>query len=246
MATVQRHYDSLLSEVYSWMLGGSSAGFERNAAFFERLGIRPQGSGIAVDLGAGSGFQSVPLAQLGFSVVAIDIDEKLLAELRASAASEGIESEKIEIVCDDLSNFTGHVRGPAALAVCMQDTLLHLESKADVSRLFRNLGATLEEGGRFIATFRDLTQELTELERFIPVRSDERKLLTCFLEFELETVKVHDLLYRREGEAWTLRKSYYRKLRLSPDWVSNELAAAGFGAIDSSCDRGFVTIVARA
>ena len=38
----------------------------------------------AVDLGAGCGFQAIPLARLGFAVTAIDLDRKLLAELASA------------------------------------------------------------------------------------------------------------------------------------------------------------------
>jgi SAM-dependent methyltransferase len=240
MATAQHHYETLLSDVYSWMLGGFSAGVDRNVAFFDRLDVRPAGSGVAVDLGAGCGFQSIPLARLGFSVTAIDLDEKLLAELRANAADD-----KIRTLHGDLLDFTQHEERPIELAVCMQDTLLHLESKADVSRLFGELHAALEPGGRFVITYRDLSHELTELDRFIPVRSDADRILTCFLEYEAEAVKVHDLLYRKQGGAWVFHKSYYRKLRLSPAWVAEALASAGFGSVESAVDKGFVTMVAR-
>jgi hypothetical protein len=74
MSTAKQHYDTLLSDVYSWMFGGFEAGIERNAAFFERLGIRPSGSRVAVDLGAGCGFRTIPLARLGFSVTAVDFE----------------------------------------------------------------------------------------------------------------------------------------------------------------------------
>ena len=54
--------------------------------------------------------------------------------------------------------------------------------------------------------------------------------MTCFLEYEPETVVVHDLIHVREGGAWTLHKSSYRKLRLPADWLAGELQAAGLQA----------------
>jgi SAM-dependent methyltransferase len=244
MGEVRQHYDTLLSDVYSWMLGGFAAGIDRNIAFFERHGIRPSGSCVAVDLGAGSGFQTIPLARLGFSVTAIDFDGKLLGELRANAREPGIRA--IEA---DLLDFARHVNEPIELAVCMQDTLLHLESKNDVRRLFADVFGALEKGGRFVVTYRDLSHELTGLDRFIPVRSSEDRLLTCFLEYERETVKVHDLLYelhdKESGGSWAFAKSSYRKLRLAPAWVADELSGAGFDAVDSSVEKGFVMMIAK-
>lgn len=239
MPTVEQHYDQVLSDVYSWMQGGFDAALARNTEFFAGRGIAPAGSRIAIDLGAGCGFQSIPLAKLGFAVTAIDLDGKLLDELRRHAP--GLD---IAIVRDDLMTFDEHVRGPAELAICMVDTLLHLPSKEAVRTLFAKVHAALEPGGRFIATFRDLSREAIELDRFIPVRSDDRTIFTCFLEYEPDTVKVHDLVHRKSGDAWTFRKSFYRKLRLAQQWVTEQLAYAGFGDIDAAVERGLVTVIA--
>lgn len=240
MRSAKQHYDEVLSDVYSWLAGGFAAGVERNRAFFERHGIRPRSSARAFDLGAGCGFQSIPLAQLGFAVTAIDTDRKLLDEL---AANLGVET--VGIVQDDLLEFDRHADTPLELIVCMTDTLLHLESRQDVRRLVAKAFAALEAGGRFIVTFRDLCQELAELDRFLPVRSDDTTIFTCFLEYEPETVKVHDLVHRREHDGWQFRKSYYRKLRLSSEWVRGELAAAGFDESVVDVEQGSATVIAR-
>jgi 2-polyprenyl-3-methyl-5-hydroxy-6-metoxy-1,4-benzoquinol methylase len=237
--SVEQHYDQVLADVYSWMLGGFDAGVARNSEFFAKRGIAPKGSRIAIDLGAGCGFQSIPLARLGFAVTAIDLDRKLLEELRKNAGDA-----EIAIVRDDLMSFERHTRGGAELVVCMLDTLLHLESKDAVRALFAKVHAALEHGGKLVVTFRDLSHELTELDRFLAVRSDERTIFTCFLEYEPDTVKVHDLVHRKEAGGWTLHKSFYRKLRLAPQWVEAELRGAGFGGVDSTVDRGLVTVVA--
>ena len=240
MATVEQHYDRVLSDVYSWMYGGFDSALARFTEFFKGRGIAPQRSGRAIDLGAGCGFQSIPLATLGFAVTAIDLDRKLLEELRSRAGDMDIT-----IVRGDLLRFDEHVRLPVELVVCMVDTLVHLERKADVSALFAKVGATLEPGGKLILSFRDLSLEATDLDRFIPVRSDDSTVFTCFLEYEPETVKVHDLVYRKQADGrWAFLKSYYRKLRLAQPWVETELARCGFASVDASAERGLVTIVA--
>ncbi len=87
MATVKEHYEQVLSDVYSWMAGGFNSGIERNIDFFKKHKITPLRSAKAIDLGAGCGFQSIPLAKAGFSVTAIDIDGKLLKELTDNSGS---------------------------------------------------------------------------------------------------------------------------------------------------------------
>ena len=82
MASAKEHYDNLLAPYYSWICGGSDAKLDENRAFFHDHNVRPERSAIAVDLGAGSGFQSIPLSQAGFQVVAIDLNHDLLVELK--------------------------------------------------------------------------------------------------------------------------------------------------------------------
>jgi SAM-dependent methyltransferase len=239
VANVEQHYDQVLSDVYSWMYGGYDAALARYTEFFSSRGIAPASSGRAIDLGAGCGFQSIPLARLGFAVTAIDIDRKLLDELRSNAGDLAVT-----IVRGDLLDFERHLPGPIELAVCMVDTLVHLRSTADVAGLFAKVYRVLEPNGRFVITYRDLSREAVELDRFIPVRADYDTILTCFLEYEPETVKVHDLVYRKVDGAWTFRKSFYRKLRLARTWVEAALRETGFELAEAGVERGFVTLVA--
>ncbi|MEK8020316.1 MAG: class I SAM-dependent methyltransferase [Candidatus Parabeggiatoa sp.] len=240
MATVKEHYEQLLSEHYAWMFGGLDNGIDKNLDFFKTHHIIPHRSGVAIDLGAGCGFQSIPLARLGFSVLAIDLNSTLLDELENNSS----EKQAIRIIQDDLINFDTYTKTTVELIVCMTDTLLHLETPAKVQSLFKKVFASLEEGGQFIITFRDLSYELTSVDRFIPVRSDENTIFTCFLEYEPESVKVHDIIYTKEQGKWTLNKSFYKKLRLSKTWVDEQLSNVGFNDIASTVENGVVSVIA--
>jgi hypothetical protein len=79
-----------------------------------------------------------------------------------------------------------------------------------------------------VLTFRDLSQELAGLDRFIPVQSDPDRVMVCVLEYEPKTVLVHDLIHTRNGKGWRLDKSCYRKLRLAPKDVTHTLGDLGF------------------
>jgi SAM-dependent methyltransferase len=239
VASVEQHYDEVLSDVYSWMYGGFDSALSRYTDFFTARGLTPRGSGRAIDLGAGCGFQSIPLANLGFSVTAIDLDRKLLDELGRHAGSA-----RITTIRDDLSHFDRHVGEPVELVVCMVDTLVHLDAKGTVVELFAKVRAALEPGGKLVITYRDLSREASDLDRFIFVRSDDTTIFTCFLEYEPETVKVHDLVHRKQEGQWKLYKSFYRKLRLAQSWVESELGRAGFSTVEAGIDRGLVTLVA--
>jgi SAM-dependent methyltransferase len=223
------HYENHLAKYYTWMSGGFARKIEENRNFFKDHRIRPCLSKVAVDLGAGSGFQSIPLAEIGFRVIAVDLSRTLLAEL-----DEKAEGLYIEIINDDLLAFSKHCPDPVELVVCMGDTLTHLDTHRNIRQLLRKIYNTLEIGGRVILTFRDLTVELKGLDRFIPVRSDANTIFTCFLEYGKDHVVVHDMIYERKNNQWELRKSAFKKIRISPKWTKDTLRDIGFKV--EACD----------
>ncbi len=240
MTTVQEHYNQVLADVYSWIFNGFEQGISKNIKFLNEHHVSPTSSAKAIDLGAGCGFQSIPLAKLGFTVTAIDLDRQLLDELEANCTT----NLAISTIQDDLINFEQYINTQVELITCMTDTLLHLESPDKVISLLRKVFSALEDNGKFIITFRDLSVELSELDRFITIKSDEQTIFTCFLEYEPDTVKVHDLIYQKNHDSWKLNKSFYRKLRLSKQWVDKQLSDVGFNKIVSNTNNGLVTLMA--
>src|SRR3712207_2718388 len=157
--------------------------------FFERAGISPRHGGRALDLGAGSGFQSLALAELGFEVLAVDSSEVLLRELRDRSGGRGVRP-----VLGDMREPRAYAdEGPFELAVCMGDTLPHLRSHVEVAELFADVREALEDGGTLILEFRDDAVEPQGADRAIPVRMEEDRIMAAFLEYEAERVNVHDL-----------------------------------------------------
>jgi SAM-dependent methyltransferase len=242
MVNSSEHYAQHLGPIYLWMVGELDAAFARSDAQFEDLSLPSKAGSTAVDLGAGFGLHAIPLARRGFSVVAIDSCEPLLQELSARAGALPIRT-----VNADLLGFRAHLNAPAHVIVCMGDTLTHLPSHSAITSLFENVAASLDRGGLFVTTFRDYeSAPLQGDARFILVRSDEDRILTCFLEYGDTTVAVHDLLHYREGASWRLRASSYPKLRLSPRWVAEQLSSLGLSVVRDTIPGGMIRIVARA
>ena len=240
MASVKEHYDNLLASCYSWMCGGSDLKLKKNRTFFQDHSIWPAHSAAAVDLGAGSGFQAIPLAEAGFTVTAIDVSRDLLGELNKTAGKLPIRT-----IQDDLLNFAEHSPAKIEIIVCMGDTLTHLKTLAEVKELIQGVYGALEKEGRLILGYRDMTVELTQLDRFIPVRSDSKKIFTCFLEYEKSHVKVHDILYEKTDDQWKMKKSFFRKLRISSQWAKECLLKAGFKVEKYDIENGMITMIAR-
>src|SRR5690242_7750284 len=87
---VVEHYEKLLAAHYAWMVGPFADKVAAEKARLRALGI--SGGGLAIDLGCGPGYQAFALAELGFRrVLAVDISERLLNELRMHLCAEPIE-----------------------------------------------------------------------------------------------------------------------------------------------------------
>ncbi len=184
MEDVRQHYESLLAKHYTWMFGTSfEAKIAEQRAILEDA-LKPAASGdgkLAVDLGCGPGYQAMALAQMGHApVLAVDTSATLLSELRDHQGNLPIQTAENDI--RDLGKLAAP--GTAQVVVCMGDTITHLGSKSDVLALVRAVNKALVPGGAFVVTYRDLSEELHGLDRFIPVHSDDECVMTCFLEFD--------------------------------------------------------------
>ncbi|TCC50516.1 class I SAM-dependent methyltransferase [Kribbella pittospori] len=244
MSEVVAHYEQLLAQYYTWMLGADfDALVAEQRDLLKSCGISK--SGVALDLGCGSGLHSVALAQLGYnSVLAVDVSPTLLAEL----ATRAVQFPGIRPIHADLCAGLRPIVEPQSIttAVCMGDTLSHLPDLPAVQRLLADSFEALIPGGVLILSFRDLTKPVTGLDRFIQVRADDSRIMTCFLEDEGDYLRVHDLIHSRTPDSsWQLNKSSYRKLRIPPTWLTTQLRDTGFTVASSvPGPRGMLVVTA--
>lgn len=161
MTTVAEHYEDHLASVYLWMAGGFDAAISRGENEINDICPNRSKGFSAVDLGAGFGMHSIPLARRGWSVVAIDNSPKLLHALR-----EYGDKLPIRTVEDDLLAFPKHLRTKAHLIMCKGDTLPHLPDRKSIEKLFSLVAESLHPDGMFISTFRDYTSALVGDGRF--------------------------------------------------------------------------------
>ena len=209
MATIKEHYDNHLGNFYSWTLGD----FETRKDEFKKFCIDHQLEATpksAIDLGAGNGLHAMALAELGFSVKAIDFNKQLLDELKQNMGNNSIEA-----IESDLKQFRVHTTGEVGLLICMGDTLSHLGSFDELEQLMLDSYQSLSVDGKVLLTFRDYSEALEGDKRFIPVKQDQNRMLTCMLEYFPEKVRVTDLLFEKENEGWQQKISSYDKLRLT-------------------------------
>lgn len=214
------------------MLGGDFAAVvARQRDQLLRAGVAA-GSGPALDLGAGPGYASVALADLGYGpVVAVDASPTMVEAL-AVATGPPVEPVRGEIA--DVPALAA-VHGPFAVVVCLGDTVPHLPGRAVVEQMLRACAAALAPGGRLVLSLRDLAADPVGTHRSLLVRADEEAILTCVLDHrDADTVRVTDLLHTRGTDgAWSLSSSSYPKLRLSP--AALHASFPGVGLVPDVC-----------
>nr|WP_320160415.1 class I SAM-dependent methyltransferase [uncultured Methanoregula sp.] len=233
------HYDRFLAEQYLWMAGGFGENCRKNRTFFAGHSLVPRSTGNAIDLGAGCGFQSVPLAEAGFRVTAVDFCRPLLAELRGRAGTFLIDT-----LIADIRNFPAWSSRRSELISCMGDTLTHLPDLDAVHSLIRQCHAELEPGGKCVFSLRDYSAEPERSVVVIPVRRDPDRIFLCRLEHGNETVGVTDILISRKSGKWERTAGTYTKIRIAPEILVRMLDEAGFTVEFFEADAGVITIIA--
>src|SRR3954470_5080795 len=108
----REHYSDALLYDYEYRRRRADVGFYRELAR-KRLGE----GGRILELGAGSGRVTIPLARAGYDVVAVDSSRPMLAKLRARVATlPKAVAKRITVVEADLRDFQIPGKFPLAIA----------------------------------------------------------------------------------------------------------------------------------
>lgn len=236
----KEHYENHLASVYSWMSGDFDLRQKEFSDFLKEQNIFPMSSQVAIDLGSGHGIQSYALAKSGFKVWAVDFNKHLLDELKKNC--EGLDVTAVE---QDMRLITKHEDLNPELLVCCGDTLTHLENESDIERFIDYSCDILKAGGKFILSFRDYSEKRVGNERFIPVKSDATRIMTCFLDYSPTHVVVSDLIYQFDGSTWHQKVSSYNKFRISEDEVVEFLENNNMRIVYTKAVNGMITLVAE-
>lgn len=237
--TAKEHYDKHLGNFYSWMTGDFETQREAFQHFLIENKILPGSTKIAIDLGAGHGLQSFSLAKLGFIVKAVDFNSQLLSELK-----ENVKGLDVEIIKDDIRSVSRFADIKPELIICCGDTITHLDNKDDIARFIDTICTTLNKDGKVLLSFRDYSTALDGDNRFIPVKSDDTRILTCVLDYQPEVVTVTDLLHEKTGTGWQQTVSSYNKVRISQNEIVQWLELNKMSILFQQPINRMITIIA--
>jgi 2-polyprenyl-3-methyl-5-hydroxy-6-metoxy-1,4-benzoquinol methylase len=237
---VKEHYNNHLGNFYSWMIGDFDQNEKVFKAFCTENNIIPKLTKTAIDLGAGNGIQTTALAKAGFNVTAIDFNNQLLAELQSRC-----RELSVDVIRDDIRNLQEYSKVKPELIICWGDTIAHLGSQKEAAQLIADASEIIIPGGKIILSFRNYSKELNDAQRFIHVKSDAQRILTCFLEYFPEKIRVTDLFYELEHGKWVQKVSSYFKIRLSKETVVELLNGLGFRMLYEQEGSGLIKIIAE-
>ncbi|MEI6681326.1 MAG: class I SAM-dependent methyltransferase [Bacteroidota bacterium] len=238
--TVKEHYDHHLGDLYSWMSGDFETRKQEFRDFLETNGIHPGSSKIALDLGCGHGIQSVALAGTGYEVIAVDFNRQLLDELALN--SSGLP---VKIVDGDILDLSAYAKDKPELILCWGDTLTHLQDTGTIRQFLSDCSSILVPGGSLLLSFRDYSTPLSGDSRFIPVKSDESRILTCCLDYGKTHVMVTDILHFHTNEGWRQKVSSYYKVRIAPNEIIRILEQNDLSIIFRDIMFGMTRLIAR-
>lgn len=193
-----------------------------------------------VDLGCGTGELSLPLAELGYRVIGIDLSEEMLAVAREKAKSHSLPPEgSVSWLCQDMREW--RLPEPVDCVFSFCDCLNYLLEEEDIRRTFRQTYEGLREGGLFVLDVHAPVQLLNYAEEqpFILDEEDVAYLWTC--DYDPNRMQVeHRLTFFVNGEGEPERfvrfKEKHRQRAYTPDWLSGELRRAGFQVLDLCAD----------
>ena len=119
--------------------------YEKRADYFCRLlslcGIN---GGILLDLACGTGSISVEMAKKGFDVIGVDSSIGMLNAARQKTYESGEQILLLNQSMDDIDLF-----GTVDCAVCVLDSINHLDGAQQVKRTFEKVSLFMNPGGAF-------------------------------------------------------------------------------------------------
>ena len=101
-----------------------------------------------LDIACGSGGYSVALAKAGYSVTAIDLDEKMIEMTLAKKHKEGLDIDAM--VCNMLDISKRFGGNAFDLVFCIGNSIVHLRSKEDILDALKQMQACVKPGGTLV------------------------------------------------------------------------------------------------
>lgn len=247
---VREFYDRLAGD-YDRMTGFDKR-FVAERPFFKRL-VDAHRIRRAVDAGAGTGFHSLLLSELGVQVTAVDVSPAMLEELRTNAGRRGFA---VETVLSTFAGMAGGLRGKYDAVFCLGNSLAHVLTEDELRATLAGFRSLLERGGILLVQLLNYERILAGHDRIQNVKEEGGKIFVRFYDFGEASIQFNILTITRVPSGF---ETDLESVPLRP-WVAEEirplLVDAGFssnaffggismGPYESRISRDLVILSAR-
>lgn len=132
-----RYYDDLTANI----------DYIKRAEYFDAIiqKFKTTKENILLDLACGTGSISEEMAKLGYDVIGVDYSEEMLGIAIEKKFDSGLP---IQYLCQDMRDID--MFGTVDVTICALDSINHLNSIEDVSKVFQRVSLFAEPGGLFI------------------------------------------------------------------------------------------------
>ncbi len=191
-----------------------------------------------VDVGCGTGKLSLSLAAQGFMVTGIDLSADMLA-VAGQKAAEGQLTNQVSFKQQDMREWTLPEQVDCVFSFC--DCLNYLLEPEDIRQTFKRCYEGLRSGGLFLFDVHAPAQLIAYAEEqpYMWNEPEVAYIWTC--DYDPDRTQVtHDLTFfvqEEEGaERYQRFTEQHQQRGYAPDFLSDELRAAGFHVLDRCAD----------
>jgi len=244
-------YD-VIAEYYPYFYRDWETQLEREGLGLRAI-FRNEGVQRVLDASCGAGIQAVPLAQMGFDVVAADPSPGMLRKAHEVAAQYGV-SEKIQFERSHFLTLPDYVSGTFDAVVTKGNALPHLLLDDEIEQTLKIFYEFLRPGGILVIGMRDFGPFMEARPRFLPGfihdLEDNGELITFDVwEWEdgppvIATQKLY-IVQSKDGKRYNALKRWVNYRPLSTDEVKVVLLEVGFDSYEDRAERTDRIIITR-
>ncbi|MGA7161076.1 MAG: class I SAM-dependent methyltransferase [Bacteroidota bacterium] len=192
LAEASQFYDTL-AEDYDTMTGFDKR-FIHEKPFFNLL-MQRFGITTALDAGAGTGFHSLLLGQLGARMTAVEVSKKMVVRLKAHAKERRLN---IDVIESSFQNLPKGLNKKFDAVLCMGNSLPHLLTYGELVQSLKNFSAVLHPGGVLLLQLLNYDRILANKERVQSVKEAGGVTFIRFYEFHEGHVIFNILRLKKE------------------------------------------------
>ncbi len=217
-----------MAQVYDSLMYDADGGewFSYIHQLLKKAGVPPRSR--ILEAGCGTGRVTLPMAQAGFDVVALDASEEMLG-----VAAEKLRNHALAVrfACGDMQDFA--LPSPAAAVVCACDGVNYLTEDGSAEAFLAHCHKNLVAGGVLafdVSSHKKLTQTLGNNVFF-----DDGDAVTCLWRNRITGSLLHmDLtFFVREGRHYSRTDEEHLQRAYKIDEMTEMLRGAGFAQVES-------------